>query len=143
MADDKRVQFYLPCIIELRQALREMVANSIVRYDPVEVIPVLMQELKIDAVFTNRDYAEPQSQVAMLRSKQHRQALTPDFLRYKDQVIFEEDEVLSLANKPFRFSRPKNARLKRQKLASEVESGPDFISRPIPSNAMPPFAKLS
>ena len=130
-ADDKRVQFIYQSIIELRQALREMGGELIVRHgDPVEVIPVLVQELKIDAVFTNRDY-EPQAKLRDAAVKTNIAKLNCDFFSYKDQVIFEEDEVLSLANKPFSVFTPyKNAWLK--KLASEVEGGPDFYFKAYP-----------
>ena len=105
-ADDKRVQFIYQSIIELRQALREMGGELIVRYgDPVEVIPVLVQELKIDAVFTNRDY-EPQAKLRDAAVKTNIAKLNCDFFSYKDQVIFEETKSLVSPTNHSRFSRP-------------------------------------
>ncbi|WMW79445.1 deoxyribodipyrimidine photo-lyase [Undibacterium cyanobacteriorum] len=130
-SDDKRVQFIYQSIVELRQALREMGGELIVRYgDPLNEIPSLCQELEIDAVFTNKDYepnAKLRDEVVKARlAREHRQ-----FSSYKDQVIFEEDEVLSLSNKAFSVFTPyKNAWLK--KLASETEGGPDFYFKPYP-----------
>jgi deoxyribodipyrimidine photo-lyase len=80
-------------------------------------IPKLAAELGVDAVFANRDY-EPQ---AIRRDALDARDLMADgrkFLDFKDQVIFEKHEVLSLAGQPFSvFTSYKNAWLKKTRAA--------------------------
>ncbi|MBR7799907.1 cryptochrome/photolyase family protein [Undibacterium fentianense] len=128
---DRRVQFIHDSIIELNHELEKMGGNLIVRYgDPRDEIPRLAAELEAQAVFTNHDY-EP---AAIQRDRDVRDALTSfacDFHTFKDQVIFEMDEVMSLAGKPFSVFTPyKNAWLK--KLSSELEAPPDFFFESYP-----------
>jgi deoxyribodipyrimidine photo-lyase len=128
---DRRVQFIYQSIVELRQEIEKLGGTLIVRYgNPQQEIPRLAAQLAVDAVFVNRDY-EP---VAKQRDQAIQLALNSfncDFVSTKDQVIFEIDEVLSLAAKPFSVFTPyKNAWLK--KLASETEGGADFYFKAYP-----------
>jgi deoxyribodipyrimidine photo-lyase len=73
----------------------------------------LATELQVDAVFANHDYEPPaikrDNDVALQLQSQGKILLT-----FKDQAIFEKDEVLSLSGKPFSVFTPyKNAWLKR------------------------------
>lgn len=111
---DRRVEFIQASLLELDTALRELGGGLIVRHAHAEqAIPELAAELGVDAVFCNHDY-EPQAiardaAVAATLKKAGR-----EFRSYKDQVIFEKDEVLSLAGKPFSVFTPyKNAWLKK------------------------------
>ncbi|MFZ6820446.1 cryptochrome/photolyase family protein [Undibacterium sp. Ji22W] len=128
---DRRVQFIHQSIQELRTELKELGTHLIVLYgDPVEEIPRLAAELEINAVFVNRDY-EPAALQRDQSVQQHLGSFNCDFIDCKDQVIFDKDEVLSLAGKPFSVFTPyKNAWLK--KLASEIEGGADFYFKPYP-----------
>ncbi|MFZ6638788.1 cryptochrome/photolyase family protein [Undibacterium sp. TC4M20W] len=126
--NDRRLAFIHESILELDQELQQMGGGLLVRYDYAETaIPQLVAELGVDAVFTNHDY-EPQ---AATRDESVRQELLKRncaFLSFKDQVIFEKAEVLSLANAPFSVFTPyKNAWLK--KFHAE---GSDFYSRSYP-----------
>ena len=126
--NDRRVAFIHESIIELDQELQQMGGGLLVCYAKAEAaIPQLVAELGVDAVFTNHDY-EPQ---AVARDESIRQELLKRncaFLSFKDQVIFEKSEVLSLANTPFSVFTPyKNAWLK--KFHAE---GSDFYSRSYP-----------
>lgn len=156
---DRRVQFIYQSIQELRTELQALGTQLIVRYgDPVEEIPRLATELQINAVFVNRDY-EPAAIQRDQTVQQNLRSFNCDFIDCKDQVIFDKDEVLSLAGKPFSVFTPyKNAWLK--KLASETEGETDFyfksypvrkyadhfaphIETPIPSLASMGFEELS
>ncbi|MCL6483405.1 MAG: deoxyribodipyrimidine photo-lyase, partial [Janthinobacterium lividum] len=72
-------------------------------------------ELNADAVFANHDY-EPQ---AIARDARVAAALTQEarlWCSFKDQVIFEKDEVLTLSAKPYTVYTPyKNAWLKKMR----------------------------
>ena len=111
---DRRVEFILAALGELDEALRAKGGGLIVLYgDPVDLVPKLADELSVDAVFTNHDY-EP---VAIGRDETVHERLVEagrQWLTFKDQVIFERDEVLTGQNKPFTVFTPyKNAWLKQ------------------------------
>lgn len=128
---DRRVQFIYQSILELRQELEKLGGGLIVRYgDPVEEIPRLAAQLEVNAVYVNRDY-EPTAKTRDQAVSTSLASFNCDFISCKDQVIFEMDEVLSLAEKPFSVFTPyKNAWLK--KLASETAGEPDFYFKAYP-----------
>jgi deoxyribodipyrimidine photo-lyase len=118
---------------ELDEALRRHGGALIVRHARAsEEIPALADELKVDAVFTNDDY-EP---AAIARDQRVAATLTANgvaFEQFKDTVIFEKDEVLSQAAKPFSVFTPyKNAWLKKLT---------DFYLKPYPTEQY--FAHLA
>jgi len=109
---DRRVEFILRALGEVDAALRGMGGALIVRHgDPVVEIPRLAAELGVAAVFANRDY-EP---AAIARDAEVRRRLgAVDFLDFKDQVVFERDEIATQAGTPFSVFTPyKNAWLRR------------------------------
>ena len=113
---DRRVDFIHASIAELAGELRQLGGDLIVLHDDAATaIPRLAAELKADAVFANHDY-EPQ---AIARDAVVAEALTADarlWFSFKDQVIFEKDEVLTLSDKPYTVYTPyKNAWLKKMR----------------------------
>ncbi len=122
---DRRVEFIWESVRELADTLNRHGGALIVRYARAsDEIPALAQELKVDAVFTNEDY-EP---AAIARDKKVAAALHANgitFEQFKDTVIFEKDEVLTQAAKPFSVFTPyKNAWLKKLT---------DFYLKPYPT----------
>ena len=111
---DRRVEFIHSSLSELNDALCKMGGALIVRQGFARrEIPLLATELGVDAVFANHDYepeaAERDAEVGRSLAFAGRR-----FLTYKDQAIFEKDEVLSLSGKPFSVFTPyKNAWLKK------------------------------
>ena len=117
---DRRVEFIHGSLAELDAALNTLAqqaggasAGIIVRHGRAQdEVPRLALELSVDKVFANRDY-EPD---AIVRDSQVAQQLAAQGIGYedfKDQVIFERDEVLTQAGKPFSVFTPyKNAWLK-------------------------------
>jgi len=111
---DRRVEFIHHAVVELAQALRERGGGLIVRHgNAANEIVRLAAELGVDAVFANCDY-EP---YAIARDKEVDRALNAagrQLLTFKDHVIFEKDEVLSNAARPFSVFTPyKNAWLRK------------------------------
>jgi len=111
---DRRVEFIWESVQELKTTLQKNGGDLIVRYGSArKLIPELALQLNIHGVFTNRDY-EPN---AVARDAEVAQTLATHhiaFHDFKDQVIFEKDEVLSLAGKPYSVFTPyKNAHLKQ------------------------------
>ncbi|HEX8612319.1 MAG TPA: deoxyribodipyrimidine photo-lyase [Telluria sp.] len=132
---DRRVEFIHASLAELDAELRQMGGCLIVRQgDPVEAIPTLAAQLGVDAVFVNGDY-EPQA-IARDAAVATRLAVAGRRLvSYKDQVIFEKSEVLTLAGQNFSVFTPyKNAWLKR--MAAE----PDCV---VPYSVEPHAARLA
>ncbi|MBK8739778.1 MAG: deoxyribodipyrimidine photo-lyase [Betaproteobacteria bacterium] len=103
---DRRVEFILESVRELDAALRARGGGLIVRHgDAATVVPALARGLRVDAVFVNRDY-EPD---ARRRDAAVRGALAEfgiGFHESKDQVIFERDEILTQAGRPYSVYTP-------------------------------------
>jgi deoxyribodipyrimidine photo-lyase len=125
---DRRVEFIWESVHELKAALQARGGDLIVQCGKAtELIPALAKQLEVQAVFINRDY-EP---AAVERDAQVASVLEINgaaFHDFKDQVIFEKDEVLSQAGKPYTVFTPyKNAHLR--KLAEDVAG---FYLQPYP-----------
>jgi len=119
--DDRRVHFIHASLVELDARLRTMGGYLIVRHGrAADELPALAAELDAESVFANHDY-EPQ---AIRRDRAVLEALRRagrSLQTFKDQVIFERDEVLTLAGGPYSVFTPyKNAWLKR--LAAEPQA---------------------
>lgn len=118
---DRRVAFIHHALQELDRGLNGLSrasggigAGLIVRHGPARrCIPELAQALGVNAVYANRDY-EP---AARARDRDVATALAAQGVRFadfKDQVVFEKDEVLTKSGQPFSVFTPyKNAWLKR------------------------------
>jgi deoxyribodipyrimidine photo-lyase len=127
--DDRRVQFIHASLGELDARLRKWGAYLIVRHGrAADEIVRLAGELEAESVFANHDY-EPE---AIARDREVQQRLREagrSLQTFKDQVIFEKDEVLTLAGGPFSVFTPyKNAWLKR--LAAHPEALEAFDTAP-------------
>jgi deoxyribodipyrimidine photo-lyase len=111
---DRRVQFIHASLAQLDADLQAMGGHLLVRHGrAADEVVKLAAELKVDAVCTNRDY-DP---AAIARDAGVAECLATDdraLHSFKDQVIFEQDEVLTLGGKPFSVFTPyKNAWLKK------------------------------
>ena len=111
---DRRVEFIWESLFELKAALQKSGGDLIVKHGKArDIIPQYALQANIHAVFTNHDY-EPS---AIARDAEVAAALAQqniDFHTFKDHVIFEKDEILSLAGKPYSVFTPyKNAHLKK------------------------------
>jgi deoxyribodipyrimidine photo-lyase len=111
---DRRVDFIHASLAELDAELRQMGGGLIVRHArAADAITALAAELEVDAVFVNGDY-EPQAIARDLEVEQQLAADGRSFHSFKDHVIFEKSEVLTLAAQTFSVFTPyKNAWLKR------------------------------
>jgi deoxyribodipyrimidine photo-lyase len=138
-ADDRRVQFLLDSVRELDARLRDMGGYLIVRHGrAAQVIPELAAGLDAESVFANRDY-EPQALARDSAVQDALRAAGRSLQTFKDQVIFEQDDVLNLAGGPYSVFTPyKNAWLKR--LAREPEALRPFETAPHAAALAPPPA---
>ena len=111
---DRRVHFIHASLLELDAALRARGGGLIVRHGRTQTeIPALARQLGVAAVIANRDY-EPAAKQRDMEVAEALRASGITFHSLKDQAIFDRDEVLTQAGKPFSVFTPyKNAWLKR------------------------------
>ncbi len=118
---DRRVEFIRESLLDLDRQLRQLAdrhgvsgAGLITLHGrAAEAIAQLASSLAVNAVFANHD-DEPQS---LLRDQQAASALAQSdtaFHTFKDHVIFERQEILTQAGRPYSVFTPyKNAWLKK------------------------------
>jgi deoxyribodipyrimidine photo-lyase len=125
-AQDRRVAFIRESLVELDELLRAVALQAgldaslaaqlgliVLHGNTLKEIPHLAKQIEAQAVFANHD-DEP---AALARDAQVRGGLANAgiaFHTYKDHVVFERQEVLTLAGKPYTVFTPyKNAWLKK------------------------------
>ena len=108
------VEFIWESVRELKTELQKNGGDLVVKYGKArELIPQIALEANIHAVFANHDY-EPSAIGRDAEVSSHLAKYNIEFHTFKDQVIFEKDEVLSLTGKPYSVFTPyKNAHLKK------------------------------
>ncbi|MEP6927476.1 MAG: deoxyribodipyrimidine photo-lyase [Ginsengibacter sp.] len=103
---DKRVEFIHGTLIGMQEKLVKKQSSLEVYYGtPEDVFKQLTKEYDIQSVFTNHDY-EP---YGIERDEVIKNLLVEkkiNFKSYKDQVIFEKDEVLKDDGKPYTVYSP-------------------------------------
>ncbi len=104
--DDARVSFIYKKLKKIHQELEKHDSSlKIFQGDPLEVWSEIISNYKIDTVFVNKDY-EP---YAIKRDQQIAALLSKSGIKlksYKDQVIFEESEVVKDDGKPYTVFTP-------------------------------------
>lgn len=112
---DRRVEFIHHSITAMQQQLQQLGSSMEVYHGfPADVFQLLANKYTIKKVFTNHDY-EPYAKERDAAIEQQLNAAGSSFHTYKDQVIFEKDEVLKDDGKPYTvftpYSRKWKARL--------------------------------
>jgi len=138
--DDRRVEFIHNSLTVMQQLLEELGSSMIVFHgDPIAIF----KSLKPKAVYTNHDY-EP---YARQRDEVIKNILVEkgsEFQTFKDQVIFEKDEVTKDDGKPYTIFTPYSrkwkslitpAHLKSYPTESHFESFKKIKALPLPSLA--------
>lgn len=109
---DRRVEFIRLALEDMQEALVQKGASLEVYYGaPTEVFKKLLTKHNIEKVFTNHDY-EP---YAIKRDKEIQHLLKEHGISlhtYKDQVIFEKDEVIKDNGDPYTVYTPYSKRWK-------------------------------
>lgn len=104
--NDKRVDYIHQALQQVHKELKKHNSGLYVYYgNPKEVFEKIIQDFNIDTVFSNRDY-EPQAiqrdrKIADLLLKHHIQ-----FKNFKDQVIFEKNNILKNDLSPYTVFTP-------------------------------------
>ncbi len=160
---DRRVEFIRESLVDLDAQLRKLCgkragkdqATLIVRHAWAnDEIPRLAKDLGAHAVFTNHDY-EPQAVARDALVGEKLKANGIALQTYKDHVIFEREEVLTLAGKPYGVFTPyKNAWLKKltdyhlkpypcSQYAASLQPAPATYAQGVPSLADIGFEKTN
>ncbi len=104
--DDARVTFIYQTIEELDKELQKYGSSLLVIYDkPERAWNTLLKDYDIAAVYTNHDY-EPYARVRDVEISRLLKDHDIPFNTYKDQVIFEKDEVIKDDGKPYTVYTP-------------------------------------
>ncbi|BEV03972.1 deoxyribodipyrimidine photo-lyase [Chryseobacterium gambrini] len=103
---DRRVDYFYQALEEIHTELKKHKSGLTVFHDkPVEAFKKLIKDFEIDTVFCNRDY-EPQ---AIKRDEEIQDLLKKNdvnFQDFKDQVIFEKEDVVKNDGKPYTVYTP-------------------------------------
>lgn len=117
---DRRVEFIHHSLTVMQQHMEEMGSSMIIFYgDPITIF----KSLKPKAVYTNHDY-EP---YARQRDEAIKNILTEkgsDFKTFKDQVIFEKDEVAKDDGNPYTIFTPYSRKWKSMLTSANLKSYP-------------------
>jgi deoxyribodipyrimidine photo-lyase len=104
--DDPRISFIYDSLVSLNNELNKSGSSLYIRKgDPEEIWKELLVFFDINSVYINKDY-EP---YAIQRDKKVEALLNKkriSLLRFKDQVVFEEGEILKSDNKPYTIFTP-------------------------------------
>ncbi|RYU97317.1 cryptochrome/photolyase family protein [Emticicia agri] len=111
---DARVEFIHKTLKNLRQQLAGIGSSIMVKYgNPIEVWRDLMKTFDISEVYTNHDYEK----YAIDRDRKVGELLNAEgigFYTYKDQVIFEKNEILTGSKTPYTVFTPYSKKWKDQ-----------------------------
>lgn len=126
--EDARVTFIHQSLGRLRQQLRKRGGTMLVRYGkPLEIWRELLRAYSIESVYTNRDY-EP---YALRRDEEIRVLLEREGVEwhaFKDQVIFEKDEVLKNDGTPYTVFTPYSRKWKARLDSKVIKDGEELQS---------------
>lgn len=105
--DDARVTFIFETLQNMRNTLQEKHNSSIAMLygTPEDTFKTLIKEHTIDTVFTNHDY-EPYAKKRDQAIEDLLKANNIKFKTFKDQVIFEKDEVVKKDGNPYMVYTP-------------------------------------
>ncbi len=100
--DDARVSFIFEKLQSMRNTLQEEHGSSVAMYHgtPEKIFKQLLKEHTVQKVFTNRDY-EPYAKERDEKIRKMLEKEAVEFCDFKDQVIFEKDEITKQDGDPY------------------------------------------
>ncbi|ABM38646.1 deoxyribodipyrimidine photo-lyase type I [Polaromonas naphthalenivorans CJ2] len=154
---DRRVEFIRESLVDLNRQLAKLAlpAGLLIRHGTaLDALPALASRLSVDAVFANHD-DEPCSLARDAEVQGLLECAGVAFHTFKDHVIFERQEVLTLAGQPYTVFTPyKKAWLKKvdafylqpypvEKYASALAARPADERQDVPALAELGFEKTN
>ncbi len=119
---DRRVEFIHRSVRELDQALRRKGGGLVVLHGRArDEIPRIAATLDVARVVANRDY-EPAARERDAAVERALATLGIAWQSFKDQVVFEADEVMTRSGAPFRVFTPYRTAWLRRLAPRDVES---------------------
>ena len=104
--DDSRVTFIHQELQNINELLKEVDSSLAIFFGkPLEVFKKLSEKYSIDTVFTNHDY-EPYALKRDEEIKSFLKGKTINFKTFKDQVIFERNEIVKQDGNPYKVYTP-------------------------------------
>lgn len=143
---DRRVEFIWHSVRALQQALEHHGGGLHILHGPARrLIPELAQRLAVGQVHANRDY-EPAARARDAAVADALAAQGRELCLHKDQVVFDTDEILTLAGTPFHvftpYKRAWQARLSGEHLAAYDSEAHYSRLAAAPDSVMPDLADL-
>ncbi|MCD6066059.1 MAG: Deoxyribodipyrimidine photo-lyase [Bacteroidetes bacterium] len=121
---DPRVDFIHQTILKLQEELTGLGSSFLVKTGkPVDVFKQLAEEYTIKQVYTNHDY-EPAAIERDAAVEQFLQSRNITFHSFKDQCIFEKNEVLKDDGSPYTIFTPYSKKWKKKLQAFHYTSYP-------------------
>ena len=119
--NDRRVAFIHHSLLNIQKALLQIGSSLHVIHDsPENAFTKLTSTYEVSKVFTNHDYEgygiERDNQIATLLQNKG-----IEFHTFKDQVIFEKDEVIKDDGKPYTVFTPYSRKWKARLLAEPIQ----------------------
>ncbi|MGB5269866.1 MAG: deoxyribodipyrimidine photo-lyase [Eudoraea sp.] len=139
--NDARVTFIYDSLQEMRKKMKEQCQSSIGIYygNPLDIFKNLINQYDIQNVYTNRDY-EPYAQKRDNEIAQELKLSGIKFKTFKDQVIFEENEIVKDDGKPYVVYTPYMRKWKEKFKTDEPDMAYDsesLLSRVFKQVALP------
>ncbi len=143
---DRRVAFIWHSLKQIKQELNRHGSDLIVRHgDPQQLIPELALHYQASAIYTNHDI-EPQAIQRDGKIAQRLAKLGIPLHDFKDQTIFEKDDILTQSGTMYQVFTPYKrawlARLNEPLLASYPIQPHLNQLKPLPMEAMPELTGL-
>ncbi|MCY0969232.1 cryptochrome/photolyase family protein [Chryseobacterium wangxinyae] len=118
---DKRVDYIQQVLSEINDDLHQHKSTLKTFYGkPEQIFKQLTKEYDIDTVYCNRDY-EPQAIVRDQTIADFLKTKDIKFLDFKDQLIFEKNDVLKSDHSPYTVYTPYSKKWKEQLHAMKIE----------------------
>jgi len=143
--DDARVNFICDTLQKMNSKLQKGDASGIGMYygKPLEVFKQLTENYDIQSVYTNHDY-EPYARTRDSEIKKFLNSKSIQFNSYKDQVIFEKDEIVKSDGDPYVVYTPymKAWKAKFKSMGEEFYDNKPYFKNFIKNKELP-ILKLS
>jgi len=137
-ADDKRVSFIYRALELINMELRKSDTSIRLFYGDVpDILNQILEDYTVQNVFANHDY-EPYATERDTQVKKMLEQKGINFITYKDQVIFEKDEIVKSSGEPYTVFTPYS-----NKWHEKLRSHQNYIQSYKSENHLDSFIKSS
>jgi deoxyribodipyrimidine photo-lyase len=120
--DDARVTFIYECLVEINTKLQKINKSLAVFYGkPEDIFEQIIADHKLEAVYTNHDY-EPYALKRDTELKSFFDQKSISFQTFKDQVVFERNEVVKDDGTPYVVYTPFSKKWKEKLKNNPIEN---------------------